>query len=169
MRFRVGDGVNLPELAKQQGLDAPGFVVERVVRGGMSVCALVRPRGAGGSYALKVPAAALVADPGAKERFLDELRVWLTLSACDGIVEALCVFQYQARPAVVSRWMYGGSLRRKMSRRDPEFFYETILRVAGSLEWAEGRRSVLHRRGRPEAVGRRPRPPAQRGSIRGAA
>lgn len=150
--FRVGGDVLLPELAKQQGLDDPIFVVEKVVRGGMSLCALVKPRSAGGSYALKVPAAELVADPGAKERFLDELRVWLTLSACDGIVEALCVFRYQERPAVVSRWMYGGSLRHKMSRREPEFFYETILRVAGALEWAARRRNVLHRDIKPENV-----------------
>ncbi len=118
----------------------------------MSLCALVKPRGPGGHFALKVPAAELVSDPGARERFLDELRVWLTLSACDGIVEALCVFRYQGRPAVVSRWMDGGSLRHKMSRRDPEFFYETILRIAGALEWAARRRNVLHRDIKPENV-----------------
>ena len=150
--FRVGDEVVLPELARQQGLGDPRFVVEKVIRGGMSLCALVKPRGPGGSYALKVPAADLMTDPGALERFLDELRVWLTLSACDGIVEALCVFRYQERPAVVSRWMDGGSLRHKLGRRDPEFFYATILRVAGALDWAVRRRGVLHRDIKPENV-----------------
>ena len=150
--FRVGDDVVLPELARQQGLDDSRFVVEKVVRGGMGVCALVKPHVPGGSYALKVPAAELMTDPAALERFLDELRVWLTLSACDGIVEALCVFRYQERPAVVSRWMDGGSLRHKLGRRDPEFFYATILRIAGALEWAAKRRGVLHRDIKPENV-----------------
>ncbi|MGE5345452.1 MAG: protein kinase domain-containing protein [Acidithiobacillales bacterium] len=150
--FRVGDEIVLPELAKQQGLDAPDFVVERVVRGGMSLCALVRPRHGGGSYALKVPASGLLGDPGARERFLDELRVWLALSACESIVEALCVFRYDGLPAVVSRWMAGGSLRNQLGRRDPAFFYETILRVAGALEWAARRKSVLHRDIKPENV-----------------
>jgi tetratricopeptide (TPR) repeat protein len=150
--LRVGSDVLLPELAKQQGLDDPVFVVDKVVHGGMGLCALVKPRSPGGHFALKVAAAELVKDPGARERFLNELRVWLTLSACDGIVEALCVFRYQGRPAVVSRWMDGGSLRHKMSRRDPEFFYETVLRVAGALEWAARRRNVLHRDIKPENI-----------------
>ncbi|HQR45697.1 MAG TPA: protein kinase, partial [Thermoanaerobaculia bacterium] len=150
--FRVGDTVALPELAAQQALGDQRFVVERVVRGGMGICALVKPVLPGGSYALKVPAAELMTNPGALERFLDELRVWLTLSACDGIVEALCVFRYQERPAVVSRWMDGGSLRHKMGRRDPEFFYTTILRIAGALDWAARKRGVLHRDIKPENI-----------------
>ena len=150
--FRVGDQIELPELAKQQALSSPSFVVEKVIRGGMSVCALVRPPGLGAAYALKVPAAELVTDPGAMERFLDELRVWLTLSACDGVVEALCVFRFGGLPAVVSRWMDGGSLRQKMSRRDPEFFYVTMLRLVGALEWAAKKRGVLHRDLKPENV-----------------
>ena len=150
--FRVGEPVRLPELAKQQGLDAADFLVEKVIRGGMSVCALVHPPGLGGNYALKVPNAALEADPAAMERFLDELRVWLTLSACEGIVEALCVFRYEGLPAVVSRWMEGGNLRNKMSRREPEFFYTTILRIAGTLEWVAAKRGVLHRDIKPENI-----------------
>ncbi len=150
--LRVGDEIQLPELARQQGLSGPTLVVEKVIRGGMSVCALVRPPGMGASYALKVPAAELVADPGAMERFLDELRVWLTLSACEGVVEALCVFRFGGLPAVVSRWMEGGSLRHKMSRRDPEFFYGTMLRLVGALEWAAKKRGVLHRDLKPENV-----------------
>ncbi len=150
--FQVGREIELPELAQQQGLDSPTLVIEKVVRGGMSVCALVRPRGLGAGYALKVPAAELAMDPGAMERFLDELRVWLTLSACEGIVEALCVFRFEGRPAVVSRWMEGGSLRHKMKRRDPEFFYGTMLRLVGALEWAAKKRGVLHRDLKPENV-----------------
>ncbi len=150
--FRVGDEIPLPELARQQGLGSPNVVVEKVIRGGMSVCALVRPHGLGASYALKVPAAELVTDPGAMERFLDELRVWLTLSACEGVVEALCVFRFGGLPAVVSRWMEGGSLRHKMNRRDPEFFYGTMLRLIGALEWAAKKRGVLHRDLKPENV-----------------
>jgi tetratricopeptide (TPR) repeat protein len=86
------------------------------------------------------------------KRFLDELRVWLTLSACDGVVEALCVFRLEGKPAVVSRWMDGGSLRVKMTRREPAFFFETIFRVAGALEWAATKQGVLHRDIKPENI-----------------
>ena len=48
--------------------------------------------------------------------------------------------------------MDGGSLRHKMSRRDPEFFYETMLRLVGALEWAAKKRGVLHRDIKPENV-----------------
>ncbi len=86
------------------------------------------------------------------ERFLVELQTWLKLSACDGIVEALCVFPYKDTPVVCSRWMSGGNLRPHLADKDPEHFYRTILRIAGALEWAYREHGILHRDLKPENI-----------------
>jgi tetratricopeptide (TPR) repeat protein len=150
--IRVGDTLTLPELAKQQGLEEQTFTVDEVVKGGMGVCVRIRPTMLGASFALKMPVFAGAYDAEALDRFLTELRVWLNLSSCDGIVEALCVFRWRGRPVVVSRWMEGGSLRSRMAKKDPAVFYAALIRVAGALDWAAARQDVLHQDLKPENI-----------------
>jgi len=141
----------LPALARTQGFDSDTFTVVDVIRGGMGVCARVRQTPSGPSFALK----ALSRGAHNKEdfeRFLAELQVWLTLSVCDGIVEALCVFPLEKMPVVCSRWMSGGSLRSQMTSRDPELFYRTIVRIAGALDWAAVEHHIVHRDLKPENI-----------------
>ena len=149
--FRSGEELSLPELARTQGFDSDTFTVVDVIRGGMGVCARVRQAPSGPSFAVKaLPAASR---KGADfERFLVELQIWLTLSVCDGIVEALCVFRLEKTPVVCSRWMSGGNLRSQMSSRDPELFYRTIVRIAGALDWAAVEHGILHRDLKPENI-----------------
>ncbi|HSB37022.1 MAG TPA: protein kinase, partial [Thermoanaerobaculia bacterium] len=150
--LRVGDTLTFPELAKQQGLEEETFTIDEVIKGGMGICARIRPTLLGTPYALKMPVFSGAFDAEAMDRFLTELRVWLNLSACEGIVEALCVFRWRGRPVVVSRWMEGGSLRSKMAKRDAPAFYATMIRVAGALDWAATRQNVLHRDLKPENI-----------------
>ncbi len=150
--IRVGDTLTFPELAKQQGLEEATFTVDEVIKGGMGVCLRIRPTMLGAPFALKMPVFAGAYDAEALDRFLTELRVWLNLSACDGILEALCVFRWRGRPVVVSRWMEGGSLRSKMAKKDAAAFYSTMIRVAGTLEWAATKQDVLHRDLKPENI-----------------
>jgi tetratricopeptide (TPR) repeat protein len=143
--------LSLPALAQAQGFESDVFTVVDVLRGGMGVCARVRQTPSGPSFALK----ALPRGGGSKEdfeRFLFELQVWLSLSACDGIVEAICVFPFGKLPVVCSRWMAGGNLRSRMSSRDPELFYRTLVRVAGALEWASLEHNVVHGDLKPENI-----------------
>jgi len=141
----------LPALARTQGFDSDTFTVVDVIRGGMGVCARVRQTPSGPSFALKgLPRGASSKEDF--ERFLAELQVWLTLSVCDGIVEALCVFPLEKMPVVCSRWMAGGSLRSQMSSRDPELFYRTIVRIAGALDWAAVEHHIVHRDLKPENI-----------------
>ena len=149
--FRPGGELSLPALAQAQGFESDVFTVVDVLRGGMGLCARVRQTPSGPNFALK----ALPRGGGSQEdfeRFLRELQVWLTLSACDGIVEALCVFPFGKLPVVCSRWMAGGSLRAQMSSRDPELFYRTLARVAGTLEWASDEHEVVHGDLKPENI-----------------
>ncbi len=149
--FRPGEELSLPALARTQGFESDVFTVVDVIRGGMGVCARVRQTPAGLSFAVK----ALPRGSGNKEefeRFLQELQVWLTLSVCDGIVEALCVFPLDKLPVICSRWMAGGSLRSRMTSHDPEFFYRTLVRIAGALEWANAEHQIVHRDLKPENI-----------------
>ncbi|MGZ6971606.1 MAG: protein kinase domain-containing protein, partial [Thermoanaerobaculia bacterium] len=147
--FRPGDELSLPVLARTQGFESDVFTVVDVIQGGMGVCARVRQTPSGPSFALKALPRGSKADV---ERILLELQVWLTLSVSDGIVEALCVFPYDKVPVVCSRWMAGGSLRPQMSSRDPEFFYWTLMRIAGALEWAYVEHRIVHRDLKPENI-----------------
>jgi tetratricopeptide (TPR) repeat protein len=149
--FRPGEELSLPALARTQGFDSDVFTVVDVIRGGMGVCARVRQTPSGPSFAVK----ALPRGSGNKEdfeRFLKELQVWLTLSVCDGIVEALCVFPLDKLPVICSRWMAGGSLRSQMTSRDPELFYRTLVRIAGALDWASVEHHIVHRDLKPENI-----------------
>ena len=149
--FRPGEELSLPVLARTQGFESDVFTVVDVIRGGMGVCARVRQTPSGPSFALK----AFSRGRGSKadlERFLLELQMWLTLSVCDGIVEALCVFPHDKLPVVCSQWMAGGSLRPQMSSRDPEFFYRTLVRIAGALEWAYVEHRIVHGDLKPENI-----------------
>ena len=149
--FRPGEELSLPALARTQGFDSDVFTVMDVIRGGMGVCARVRQTPSGPSFALKaLPRGANSKE--AFERFLAELQVWLTLSVCDGIVEALCVFPLEKLPVVCSRWMAGGSLRSQMSSRDPELFYRALVRIAGALDWAAVEHHIVHRDLKPENI-----------------
>jgi tetratricopeptide (TPR) repeat protein len=149
--FRPGEELSLPALARTQGFESDVFTVVDVIQGGMGVCARVRQTPSGPSFALK----ALARGQGGEadfERFLLEVQTWLKLSVCEGIVEALCVFPYDKLLVVCSRWMTGGSLRPQMSSRDPEFFYGTLVRIAGALEWAYVEHRILHRDLKPENI-----------------
>jgi tetratricopeptide (TPR) repeat protein len=148
--FRSGEELSLPELARAQGLSSDTFTVVDVIRGGMGVCAKVR-QGKGAAFAVKaLPAGGKQGE--AFERFLSEMQTWLKLSVCDGIVEALCVFPYRGTPVVCSRWMSGGNLRPHMEDKDPEYFYKTIIRIAGALEWAHREHGTLHHDLKPENI-----------------
>jgi tetratricopeptide (TPR) repeat protein len=149
--FRPGEELSLPALARTQGFESDVFTVVDVIRGGMGVCARVRQTPSGPSFAVK----ALPRGSGSKEdfeRFLQELQVWLTLSVCDGIVEAFCVFPLDKLPVICSRWMAGGSLRSQMTSHDPELFYRTLVRIAGALEWANVEHHIVHRDLKPENI-----------------
>jgi hypothetical protein len=92
--------VTLPELAVHLGLTSPEFRVDRVVAGGMGDC--IRIVQGETSFALKAIRHHIVEDPGAWKRYLREARLWTTLSACEGVVEAFCIIRVNELPVVCS-------------------------------------------------------------------
>jgi serine/threonine-protein kinase len=104
------------------------------------------------SFALKVLQSALVEDAEAWSRYLREVRLWTTLSACDGIVEALAIIRVNELPVVCSRWMPGGNLRRHLGNRSAEFFFSVMARIVGTLAWAHSQHKVIHRDLKPDNI-----------------
>lgn len=142
--------IRLPELAEAQRLDSPEFVVEAVIKGGMGLCARIRNTSSGFAYALKAIDHALIPHENAWQRWQREIRVWLQLSAHNGVVPAYCVCRVNEIPCVAARWMEGGNLRPRLSDRDPRFFYQAALRVVRTLGWASTEHAVVHRDLKPE-------------------
>lgn len=142
--------IRIPELAEAQRLESVEFLVEGVIRGGMGLCARIRNIQSGCAYALKTVDHALIPDENAWRRWQREMRVWLQLSAHDGVVAAYCVCRINEIPCVAARWMDGGNLRPRLPDRNPALFYQTALRVARTLEWVYAEHAVVHRDLKPE-------------------
>lgn len=143
MAFIPDQIVRLPDLAGHLGLTSQEFRVDRILKGGMGEC--IRIVQGENSFALKVIQRDIVEDPDSWNRYLREVRLWTTLSSCEGVVEAFCLIRVNELPMVCSRWMQGGDLRRHLKNRSPEFFFSVMARVVGTLAWAHQQHKVIHR------------------------
>ena len=150
MAFRPDQTVRLPELARHLGLASQEFRVDRILKGGMGEC--IRIVQGEASFALKVIQRDIVEDLDAWNRYLREVRLWTTLSACEGVVEAFCIIRVNELPVVCSRWMQGGNLRRHLRNRSPEFFFSVMARIVGTLAWAHQQYKVIHRDLKPDNI-----------------
>lgn len=150
MRFEPNQLLNLPELAAEAGLASSEFRIDRVISGGMGASARVVQGDR--AFALKVIRPDIVDDPDFWRRYLREVRLWTTVSACDGVVEAFCVIRLNNVPVVCSRWMEGGNLRSHLKTQSPEFFFSVMARIVGTLAWAYDRHKVIHRDLKPENI-----------------
>jgi len=112
--FVQGQSLRLWEVSQGLGLESDEFTILQVLRGGMGVCLKVRSVSTGAAYALKAVAPALASDNMAWKRFVEELKIWITLSACDGIVEAYCIGRVNELPCMCARWMEGRAVSMRM-------------------------------------------------------
>jgi serine/threonine protein kinase len=99
----------------------------------MGVCVKVRNELSGNEYALKTVQTAFVEEHLSWAMFVEEMKTWLTLSACDGIVEAYCIARINELPYVCAKWMEGGDLRPLITTRDSDFFYKNVIRIIRTL------------------------------------
>ncbi len=142
----------LPELAATLGLSSPDFRVEAVFPGGMGVCCKIIHVESGRPFALKTMGTGVSLDEIGYRRFLEELKLWSTASACDGVVEAYCISKVNQWPCVCARWMSGGDLSAHLSERSPAFFFRTIDRLIGVLDWVFREYRIIHRDLKPNNV-----------------
>lgn len=143
--------IRLNELAQIRE-DSDEFRVLDLFHGGMGVCIRVRNELSGNEYALKTVQTAFVEEHLSWAMFIEEMKTWLTLSSCDGIVEAFCIARINELPYVCAKWMKGGDLRPLITTKDVDFFYKNIIRIIRTLEWANTKHKIIHRDLKPENI-----------------
>lgn len=150
--LRPGAPLDLPGLARNEDLESSDFEVLEVIRGGMGICLHVRHAGSGREYALKTILQEGLEQAAAYRRFLEGIKIWVTLSSNDGIVPAYCIERINGIPSVCTKWMERGSLRKHLSVTSPQFFYETMDRIVRTLDWAWSSYLVVHRDLKPDNI-----------------
>ena len=127
-------------------------VLNDIIPGGMGICVRVQNEASGNEYALKTIRTALAEDRRIWAMFVEEMKTWLTLSACDGIVEAYCIAKINEQPYVCAAWVSGGNLRGLMTESDSAAFYGNAIRIVRTLEWAHANHRIIHRDIKPENI-----------------
>lgn len=147
--LRKNQRLVLPDLSEKFGLSSPDFLIQDIFQGGMGICAKIK----GGneiSYALKIIHNSLLEDKLVLHRYIEEMKTWLAISACNGVAEAFCLTKVNEIPCIAARWLDKGNLRLHMSQQNPELFYRSIDRVASTLDWIFDNYSIIHRDLKPE-------------------
>lgn len=136
--------IKLPDLSEYLHISSDNFVVRQKFDGGMGTCYRIEDI-VGKSYALKVIHSDLIPDDKSVSRYKEELKLWLTFSACEGIAEALYITNINGIPCIVSTWMNGGDMRKIIKETNPYVFYHSMDRIISSLKWVNDRYNVIHR------------------------
>src|SRR5208282_4053331 len=89
--LKEGAEITIPEIADAISLSGGTFIVRGVHEGGMGICIHLYHQNSGAEYAIKSVRPELIGDAPNRDRFLDELQVWIAASACAFVAEALSV------------------------------------------------------------------------------
>ncbi len=149
--LNINQKLVLPDLSGKLGLSSPDFIVHGIFQGGMGTCVKIQNADKQ-FYALKIIHTSLLKDELALKRYIDEMKTWLTLSACNGVVEAICLTNVNQIPCIAATWMDNGNLRPYLDQINPELFYRSIDRLASTLDWAFSNYSIIHRDLKPENI-----------------
>lgn len=147
-----GTILELRTLAAAEGLTSSAFSVIETLSGGMGICVHVIHGVSGREYGLKTINAAGLQSEVSYQRFLEEARIWITLSSHGGVVPAFCIERVNEVPVVCAQWMRGGALRGHLASASPPFFFATMDRIARTLHWAWTTHAVIHRDLKPENI-----------------
>lgn len=149
--LRTNETVKLFEVADALGKQNPNFTVISTYRGGMGVCYKIQSAESQNNYGLKCILPSLI-EKNKLARFYDEVNMWLTASACDGIAEAISVIRFNEMPAILSPWYENGDLSGWISKLTPAYKYEMIVRAVRSLAWAHSELGIIHRDLKPANI-----------------
>ncbi|MDR1847072.1 MAG: protein kinase [Bacteroidales bacterium] len=141
----------IPDLSGNLGKTSPEFTVENIFQGGMGTCAKIRAFD-DTLYALKIIHSSLLENETALQRYIEEMKTWLTLSACNGVVEAICLTKVNEIPCIVARWMKKGDLKPYVKTINSDFFYCTFDRIISTLDWAFSKYTIIHRDLKPANI-----------------
>ncbi len=151
----------MSQASDAQGADLSGqlldgrYRIEKVVaRGGMATIYLAMDERLSRPVALKVPHAALLATPGFRERFQEEIRSLTTLSH-PNIIEIIDVGEVDDLPYAVLQYVEASTLENRMAglRRPmtPAEVLWWLAPAAGALDFIHGQ-GLLHRDIKPENI-----------------
>ena len=103
-------------------------------------------------YALKGVRPDHIDSQATVDRFLDELQVWLSASACNLVAEAIAVVKVNEAPCVLATWMSNGDLAHALPRLDKTAKIETLVRLVRGLSWVRNTLGVIHRDLKPPNI-----------------
>lgn len=141
----------LPDLSGKLGLGSLEFIVADIFQGGMGTCAKIVSAN-NQPYALKIIHSSLLENATAFQRYIEEMKTWLTLSACNGVVEAICLTNVNEIPCIAAHWMKKGDLQPYVKTIHPDFFYHTFDRIISTLDWAFSKYTIIHRDLKPANI-----------------
>ena len=150
--LKKGAELEIHELAGARGLDSARFRVQDVFPGGMGVVLQLQHLDTKELFALKVIRQEFLGKETTWGRFIEELKWWLTLSACEGVAEAYCIARVNEVPCMCAAWLHHGNLRQFIGRSKPKFIFKTMIRIIRTLEWAHAKHKVIHRDLKPENI-----------------
>lgn len=150
--LREGVSVEIPELTGYVPRGGSTFHVMGVFAGGMGICVHLRHANSGTEYALKGVRPDHIDSQATVDRFLDELQVWLSASACNLVAEAIAVVKVNEAPCVLAKWMPTGDLAHALPKLDKAAKIETLLRLVRGLSWVKNTLGVIHRDLKPPNV-----------------
>jgi len=150
--LREGASVEIPELMGYAPKGGVTFKVKGVFAGGMGICVRLRHVETGSEYALKGVRPDHIDSQATVDRFLDELQVWLSASACNLVAEAIAVVKVNEAPCVLATWMPNGDLAHALPRLDKTAKIETLVRLVRGLSWVRNTLGVIHRDLKPPNI-----------------
>ena len=150
--LRPGTILDLPEVSIHTKDGSPRFEILGVFHGGMGLGVHLKHVSTGAHYALKGIRPDLIDGKAMLARFGEELRVWLSASACGLIAEALAVVRVNEHPCVLATWMPHGDLSDALARFTPEQKFKAAVRIARGLGWAYETLGIIHRDMKPQNV-----------------
>jgi len=146
--FKIGDILQIPNLSDYLSLDNQYFTIVDIIPGGMGYCLKLKNNNI--FYAAKTIYGDFFSDNDSKNRFIFELKTWLTLSSLNGIVKAFLVVNINDIPCIISKWMDNSNLRKYLNKKERYLFYNSIIRIAHALDLVNKKYNIIHRDLKPE-------------------
>lgn len=149
--FPQGHFINLPALAESLGQRNNKFKVVDLYKGGMGGCIRIEAENRM-HFALKVILPNKQGNEESLARYMNELKKWRSFSMCDGVLDAMFITVVNELPVVISPWMENGDLSCLMKIKERTVFYNSIFRIAKTLEWVYDNFKSIHRDLKPSNI-----------------
>jgi serine/threonine protein kinase len=146
--FQIGDQFSLPQLSDTLGLDSSIFTIDDIFPGGMGYC--LKLKNGDNYYAAKTIYSDSINNKNSYDRFIFEIKTWLTLSAFNGVVETYTTIKINEVPCIISKWMENGNLYNYLNNKDRYLFFNSIIRIVTTLSFIYEKYNIIHRDLKPD-------------------